>query len=46
MNSGDDVYWDPARPNQALNNFGLLLTGDSGSGKTQLIKALNAQGAK
>jgi Helicase HerA, central domain len=35
------VYWDPYReasPN--LNNFGFLITGDAGSGKTQLIRVL------
>jgi hypothetical protein len=35
------VYWDPYReasPN--LNNFGFLVTGDAGSGKTQTIRVL------
>ena len=37
---GSDVYWDPHRPNAPLNNFGILITGDSGAGKTHILKAI------
>jgi Helicase HerA, central domain len=38
---GSDVFWAPFReaPNH-LNNFGFLITGDAGSGKTQTIRVL------
>jgi hypothetical protein len=36
------VFWDPHRADAPLNNFGVLVTGDSGAGKTQVIKALIA----
>ena len=35
-----EVYWDPHHPERPLNNFGLLVTGDSGVGKTQFLRAL------
>lgn len=38
----EEVYWDPHRADQPLNNFGLLITGDPGSGKTQIIKSVIA----
>lgn len=39
--AGREIIWDPYRaaPGQ-LNNFSVLVTGDSGSGKTQTIKVL------
>jgi hypothetical protein len=38
---GTPVIWDPYRPTpNALNNFGFLVTGDAGSGKTQTIRVL------
>jgi hypothetical protein len=40
--SGDQVTWDPQLPTAPLNNFGFLVTGDSGSGKTQILRALIA----
>lgn len=39
---GSQVYWEPHLASAPLNNFGVLVTGDSGSGKTQIIKALIA----
>lgn len=37
------VYWDPDQDqSNALNNFGFLVTGDAGSGKTQTINCLIA----
>jgi hypothetical protein len=44
--SGDEVFWDPHRVDVPLNNFGFLVTGDSGSGKTQILKALIAVAAE
>lgn len=38
--SGAQIFWDPHDSAQPLNNFGLHITGDSGSGKTQTIKAI------
>lgn len=40
--SDAQVFWDPHRADAPLNNFGVLITGDSGAGKTQVIKALVA----
>lgn len=37
--TGGEVVWDPHHPEHPLNNFGLLVTGDSGAGKTQLLRA-------
>lgn len=37
--SGENVYWDPHNKEHPLNNFGLLVTGDSGAGKTQILRA-------
>jgi len=42
MPTGGQVYWDPHDPTQALNNFGLHITGDSGAGKTQTLRAIIA----
>ena len=37
--SGDDkIEWYPKKPNQKLENFGILVTGDSGNGKTETLK--------
>jgi hypothetical protein len=36
------VLWEPNRPGLPLNNFGLLVTGDSGVGKTQVLRAVIA----
>jgi hypothetical protein len=38
--SGEQVFWEPHRSDAPLNNFGLLVTGDSGAGKTQILRAL------
>jgi len=38
--SGGAVYWEPHRPDAPLNNFGILVTGDSGAGKTQVLRAI------
>jgi hypothetical protein len=38
--AGDEVFWDVQRPGQPLNNFGFLVTGDSGAGKTQVLRSL------
>lgn len=40
--SGSDVFWDPDNAGKPLRNFGFQVTGSSGSGKTQLLKALVA----
>jgi len=40
--SNEEAFWDPMHPEHPLNNFGMLATGDSGSGKTQLLRALIA----
>ena len=40
--AGSDVFWSPNDPEMPLNNFGFLVTGDSGTGKTQIIRALVA----
>ncbi|MGO9834717.1 MAG: ATP-binding protein [Polyangiaceae bacterium] len=42
---GSQVFWEPHRPDAALNNFGILVTGDPGSGKTQVLKVLIAAAA-
>jgi DNA helicase HerA-like ATPase len=34
------VYWEPQKKGASLNNFGLLVTGDSGVGKTQILRAI------
>jgi hypothetical protein len=38
--AGSDVVWAPSNPETPLNNFGILITGDPGTGKTQIIKSL------
>jgi hypothetical protein len=38
--SGETIYWEPHRPDAPLNNFGILVTGDSGAGKTQVLRAI------
>lgn len=43
---GSEVYWEPSRRDNPLNNFGLLVTGDSGSGKTQVLRAIIADVAR
>lgn len=40
--AGDEVFWEPHREGQPLNNFGMLITGDPGAGKTQMIKCVIA----
>jgi predicted GTPase len=45
-NAAQEVVWEPARPQSPLNNFGLLVTGDSGTGKTQFLRALIADSVK
>lgn len=44
IGAGDDgksIYWAPySEPPDHLNNFGFVITGDAGSGKTQTIKIL------
>lgn len=38
---GDTIHWAPYQPApNHLNNFGFLITGDAGSGKTQTIRVL------
>lgn len=37
---GTDVVWAPGRAENPLNNFGLMVTGDSGAGKTQILRAV------
>ncbi|RZO60485.1 MAG: hypothetical protein EVA89_13130 [Sandaracinaceae bacterium] len=44
--TGTEVYWDPHEPERSLNNFGLLVTGDSGAGKTQILRAFIHEVAK
>lgn len=39
---GEDVHWDPMSADRPLNNFGVFISGDSGTGKTQLIRSLIA----
>jgi len=34
------VYLDPENPNSSLDNFSIMVTGSSGTGKTQLLKYL------
>jgi hypothetical protein len=43
--AGNDVIWDPSRSGAPLNNYGLLVTGDSGTGKTQFLRALISEAA-
>jgi hypothetical protein len=38
--AGEEVHWDPQSVATPLNNFGILVTGDPGSGKTQILRAL------
>jgi hypothetical protein len=42
---GSQVFWEPHRKDAPLNNFGILVTGDSGAGKTQILKVLIAAAA-
>ena len=37
---GREIYWDPTSTERPLMNFGMLVTGDSGSGKTQTLRAI------
>lgn len=39
---GSEIQWEPHLKEAPLNNFGVLITGDPGSGKTQIIKAIIA----
>lgn len=38
--AGQPIFWEPHKPDHSLNNFGILITGDSGSGKTQMLRAI------
>jgi len=38
--AGDQVTWEPHREGAPLGNAGFLVTGDSGNGKTQILRAL------
>lgn len=38
----EEVVWRPSGTENPLNNFGFLITGDSGNGKTSIIKAVVA----
>lgn len=38
--TGAEVVWDPHDPERPINNFGFLVTGDPGAGKTQILRAL------
>jgi hypothetical protein len=44
--TGTEVVWDPHDPERPLNNFGFLVTGDPGAGKTQILRALIHEIAK
>ena len=37
------VHWDPQSPTAPLDNYNLMITGSSGTGKTQLVKYLLAE---
>ena len=37
---GGEVYWAPFETENRLLNFGILVTGDPGSGKTQTLNVL------
>lgn len=43
---GTEVYWSPSSESNPLNNFSLLITGDSGAGKTQILRAIIAEVAR
>ncbi len=39
-NAAGKVYWDPYRSDVRMLNFGFLVTGDPGSGKTQTLRVV------
>ena len=42
VSDGEELWFDPLRPGEELPNSHVLITGESGSGKTQTIQVLGA----